>query len=197
MNRIIILPLILVLFSILTLAQSDVNKILKEIKGKVDEIVIKSDGQEFRFSGDEAEKIFLAMKNENKVKSFSFISKDGNVISDNSLRKKIFINELGDESDNDENEITVFIDEDSDLDEMDIKTIEKKIIVSGENDKKIVKVTTTKDGKENTEIYEGKAADDYLEKMNSDKDIEINVDIKEENGKRVKKIIIEKEIDKK
>jgi len=196
MKKIILPVLIFVLISCAAKAQSDSHKILKDINGKVDEITIKSEGKTFTFSGDEAEKIFSAMKDEKKVKSFSFISKDGNVLSNDSLKKKIIIKELGDESDNDEKEITVFIDEDSDSDDMDIKTIEKKVIVSGENDKKVVKVTTTEDGKENIEIYEGKAADDYLEKMKSDKDIEVNVDIKEENGKRVKKIIIEKEVEK-
>lgn len=195
MNRLIILPLILVLFPILTFAQSDVNKILKDINGKVDEIAIKSEGKEYKFRGEEAEKIFSAMKDEKRVKSFSFISKDGKIFSDDSLKKKIIIKELGDESGNDEKEITVFIDEDFDSDDMEITTIEKKVIVSGENDKKVVEVTTTENGKENIEIYEGKAADDYLEKMKSDKDIEFNYDIKEENGKKVKKIIIEKEVE--
>ena len=72
--------------------------------------------------------------------------------------------------------------------------MEKKVIVSGEGDKKVVNVTINEDGKETIEVYEGKAADEYLEKMKSGKEIEVNVDVKEEDGKKIKKIVIEKEV---
>ena len=194
MFRRTILFLFLVLSPILTFAQSDVNKMLKDINGKVDEIVIKSEGKEFIFSGDEAEKLFTSMKENKKVKQFSFITEDGKEFSSDSMHKKIIIKNLDDDT---EDEILVFVDEDFDSDDADIKTIEKKVIVSDEGGKKVVKVTTTEDDKENIEIYEGKAADEYLEKMKSENDIEVNVDVKEEEGKTVKKIIIEKEVEKK
>jgi hypothetical protein len=193
MFRRTILFLFLVLSPILTFAQSDVNKMLKDINGKVDEIVIKSEGKEFIFSGDEAEKLFTSMKENKKVKQFSFITEDGKEFSSDSMHKKIIIKNLDDDT---EDEVLVFVDEDFDSDDADIKTIEKKVIVSDEGGKKVVKVTTTEDGKENIEIYEGKAADEYLEKMKSENDIEVNVDVKEEE-KTVKKIIIEKEVEKK
>lgn len=197
MNKRIILALILALFPILTFAQSDVNTILKNITGNVDEIVIKSDGKEYKFSGDEAQKLFSSMKNKKEVKSFSFTTKDGKVFEGDSLNKKIIIKELGDESNGDSNVVIVLIDEDDfDTEDSDIKTIEKKVLVSEENGKKVVKVTTKEDGKENTEIYEGKAADDYLEKMKSENEIEVNVNVQEEDGKKIKKIIIEKEVEK-
>lgn len=197
MNKRIILALLLALFPILTFAQSDVNTILKNITGNVDEIVIKSDGKEYKFSGDEAQKLFSSMKNKKEVKSFSFTTKDGKVFEGDSLNKKIIIKELGDESNDDSNVVIVLIDEDDfDTEDSDIKTIEKKVLVSEENGKKVVKVTTKEDGKENTEIYEGKAADDYLEKMKSENEIEVNVNVQEEEGKKIKKIIIEKEVEK-
>lgn len=197
MNKRIILALSLALFPILTFAQSDVNTILKNITGNVDEIVIKSDGKEYKFSGDEAQKLFSSMKNKKEVKSFSFTTKDGKVFEGDSLNKKIIIKELGDESNDDSNVVIVLIDEDDfDTEDSDIKTIEKKVLVSEENGKKVVKVTTKEDGKENTEIYEGKAADDYLEKMKSENEIEVNVNVQEEDGKKIKKIIIEKEVEK-
>lgn len=197
MNKRIILALTLALFPILTFAQSDVNTILKNITGNVDEIVIKSDGKEYKFSGDEAQKLFSSMKNKKEVKSFSFTTKDGKVFEGDSLNKKIIIKELGDESNGDSNVVIVLIDEDDfDTEDSDIKTIEKKVLVSEENGKKVVKVTTKEDGKENTEIYEGKAADDYLEKMKSENEIEVNVNVQEEDGKKIKKIIIEKEVEK-
>lgn len=197
MNKRIILALTLALFPILTFAQSDVNTILKNITGSVDEIVIKSEGKEYKFSGDEAQKLFSSMKNKKEVKSFSFTTKDGKVFEGDSLNKKIIIKELGDESNGDSNVVIVLIDEDDfDTEDSDIKTIEKKVLVSEENGKKVVKVTTKEDGKENTEIYEGKAADDYLEKMKSENEIEVNVNVQEEDGKKIKKIIIEKEVEK-
>lgn len=197
MNKRIILALSLALFPILTFAQSDVNTILKNITGSVDEIVIKSEGKEYKFSGDEAQKLFSSMKNKKEVKSFSFTTKDGKVFEGDSLNKKIIIKELGDESNGDSNVVIVLIDEDDfDTEDSDIKTIEKKVLVSEENGKKVVKVTTKEDGKENTEIYEGKAADDYLEKMKSENEIEVNVNVQEEDGKKIKKIIIEKEVEK-
>lgn len=191
MNRSTILFVIFLLSPILTFSQSDVKKMLKDINGKVDEIVIKSEGNEYTFSGDEAEELFSAMKKDKKVKSFSFTTKDGKIFTDDSLTKKIIIKDLDVDS---ENEVLVFVDENFDSDDTEIKRIEKKVIVSEDGEKKIVKVTTNEDGKENIEIYEGKAADEYLEKMKSDNEIEVNVDVKEEDGKKVKKIIIEKEL---
>ncbi len=191
MNLRTILFAIFLLSPIITFAQSDVKKMLKDINGKVDEIVIKSEGKEFTFSGDEAAELFSAMKKDKQVKSFSFTKKDGKVFTDDSLTKKVIIKNLDDES---EDEVLVFVDEDFDSDDADIKRIEKKVMVSDDGGKKIVKVTTNEDGKENIEVYEGKAADEYLEKMKSDNEIEVNVDVKEEDGKKVKKIIIEKEL---
>ena len=193
MNRRTILFVMLLLSPILTFAQSDVKKILKDINGKVDEIVIKSEGKEFTFSGDEAAELFSAMKKDKQVKSFSFTTKDGKVFTDDSLTKKIIIKDLDNDS---EDEVLVFVDEDFDSDDADIKRIEKKVIVSDDGGKKMVKITTNEDGKENIEIYEGKAADEYLEKMKSDNEIEVNVEVKEEDGKKVKTIIIEKEVEK-
>jgi len=193
MKKVIIPVLIFLIVPFIVSAQSDTQKILDDIKGKVDEITIKSEGNEYTFSGDEAAKLFSTMKENKKVKSFSFITKDGKEFSGDSLSKKIIIKKSdGDMDDN----VLVFIDEDFDSDNANIHKIEKKVIVSGENDRKVVKVTTTEDGNENIEVYEGKAAEEYLEKMKDENEIEVNVEVKEEDGKKVKKIIIEKEIEK-
>ncbi len=192
MNRRTLLFAVLLLSPILTFAQSDVKKMLRDINGKVDEIVIKSEGRVFTFNGDEATELFSAMKKDKEVKSFSFTTKDGKVFTDDSLTKKIIIKNLDEDN---EDEVLVFVDEDFDSDDADIKTIEKKVVVSDDSGKKIVKVTTNKDGKDNIEIYEVKAADEYLEKMKSDNEIEVNVDVLEEDGKKVKQIIIQKEVE--
>ena len=50
-----------------------------------------------------------------------------------------------------------------------------------------------KNGEEKTKVYEGKEADEYLEKMKSEnKDFNISID-KDNDGKKIKKIIIETE----
>ena len=192
MNRRTLLFAVLLLSPILTFAQSDVKKMLRDINGKVDEIVIKSEGRVFTFNGDEATELFSAMKKDKEVKSFSFTTKDGKVFTDDSLTKKIIIKNLGDDT---EDEVIVFVEEDFDSDDADIKRIEKKVVVSDDSGKKVVKVTTREDGKDNIEIYEVKAADEYLEKMKSDNEIEVNVDVLEEDGKKVKQIIIQKEVE--
>jgi len=195
MNNRTILFLILSLIPIIAFSQSDVNKMLKNINGKVDEIVIKSAGKEFRFIGDEAERLFSAMKDDKEVKSFTFTTEDGKVFEGDSSGKKIIIKELDDDSEDSNKQVIVFINEDDfNSDDADIKTMEKKVIVSGEGDKKVVNVTINEDGKETIEVYEDKAADEYLEKIKSEKEIEVNVDVKEEDGKKVKKIVIEKEV---
>jgi len=191
MNRRTLLFVIILLSPIISFAQSDVKKMLKDINGKVDEIVIKSEGKEYTFSGDEAAELFSAMKDNKEVKSFTFTTKDGKVFTDDILTKTIIIKNLDDDS---EDKVLVFVDDDFDSDDAEIKTMEKKVIVSGEGDKKVVNVTINEDGKESIEVYEGKAADEYLEKMKSEKEIQGNVDVKEEDGKKVKKIVIEKEV---
>jgi hypothetical protein len=191
----ILLPfLVLTVIASLTNAQNDVNKMLKDINGKVDEIVIKSEGKTFTFSGDEAEKLFTSMKEDKKMKHFEFINKDGKEFHRDTLHEKIIIKKLGDDLDDDK-DILVFVDE-SDSDNADMKKIEKKVIVSNENGKKVVKVTINEDGKENIEIFEGKAADEYLDKMKSDDHCKIKINDSGCCDKKHKKIIIEKEVEK-
>ena len=193
MKKMILLFFILLGFPFLTNAQLDVQKMLKDIKGTIDEIIIKSDGKEYTFSGDEAAKLFSEMKKDNKMKRFKFFTDDGKVITGDSLNKKIVINDLGKDLDDDKNNILVFIDDDGEMHEGDVNKVEKKIIVSENDGKKVVKVTENEDGKENVEVYEGKAAEEYLEKMKSEKEFDVKVDVdKDSKHKKIKKIIIEK-----
>lgn len=193
MKRSLIPLLLIIVLPSITKAQLETDKLLKDINGKVDEIIIKSDGKEYTFSGDEAEKLFSSMKEDKKMKHFSFVSKDGKDFHGDSLHKKIIIKKLDDDFDSDEKDVLVFIDENDSAD-ADMKMIEKKVIVSNDGGEKVVKVTISKDGKENIEVYEGKAADEYLDCMKSDKEF----DVKLHDGpnccsKKHKKIIIENE----
>lgn len=171
-------------------AQSEVDNMLKDINSKVDEIVIKSEGKTFTFSGDEAEKLFSSMKDNKLSGTVTLISKDGKIIPGDSLNKKIIIKELN--NDNNKKEITVVVGGNADEQLSDIKEIEKRVVVTEDNGNKIVTVTTDEDGKENIEIFKGKAADEFLEQMNS----ETKCNAKNEDdgccSKKHKKIIIEK-----
>lgn len=190
MKKILLLVFVISSFPFIANAQSETNKMLKDINGKVDEIVIKSEGKTFTFSGDEAEKLFTSMKEDKKMKHFEFITKDGKEFHGDSLHKKIIIKNLGD----DQKDVLVFVDEkDIDSDDADMKKIEKKVIVTKEGDKKVVTVTINEDGKENIEVLEGKAADEYLEKMGTDKHCKVKIEDSNCCNKKHKKIIIEKE----
>lgn len=193
MKKLFLLSFILATLTSLTIAQSGPDKMLKDINGKVDEIVIKSEGKTFTFSGDEAEKLFASMKEDKKMKHFEFITKDGKEFHGDSLHKKIIIKNLGDDLD-DEKDVLVFVDEkDIDSDDIDMKKIEKKVIVTKDGDKKVVTVTINEDGKENIEVLEVKAADEYLKKMETDEHCKVKIEDSNCCDKKHKKIIIEKE----
>ena len=171
-------------------AQSEVDKMLMDITGKVDEIIIKSGGKEYTYSGDEAEKLYSAIKENKKLKHFEFITKDGDVLLADSLRKKIILKKFDRDQDED---IIVLLDKDGSDMEEDINKIEKRIIVNGKDAEKVVKVIIDENGKESIEVYEGTAAEEYLDKLESEEQIEIEID-KKDKGQKNRKIIIEKKI---
>jgi hypothetical protein len=184
---------LIALFCLLTLgqstkAQNDLEDQINKIDGNVDKITITADGQEYTFEGKDAEKLFKKIKS---TKSHSFVWNT----SDDSKNKKIIILD----ADGDEDEIEVesgdenvfIIKSGNDLDEMD-EGMSKKVKVEIENGEKKVTVTTKENGEETTEVYEGKEADEYIEKMKSDND-DLDIVIEKDNGKKVKKIIIETE----
>ena len=172
-------------------AQEKLNEKIKKIDGTVDKITITSDGKEYIFEGAEAEKLFKKMKS-NKSQSFVWNS------SDDSTKKKVII--LDADSDEDMIEVesraenVVIIKTGGDLDEVS-DGIQKKVKVEVEDGNKTVTVTTKENGEEKTEVYSGKEADEYIEKMKAEnKDFDISIESKAD-GKKVKKIIIETEKD--
>lgn len=173
-----------------TIAQNDLNEKIKDINGSVDKITITSDGKEYTFEGKDAEKLFQKMKS-NQVQSFVWNS------SDDSVKKVIILDATGNEDEievkgGDEN--VLIIKTNKGLDDMD-DGITKKIKVVVEDGNKKVTVTTKENGQEKTEVYEGKAAEEYIEKMKSEnKEFDISVDTKSD-GKKVKEIIIETDKD--
>jgi len=172
-------------------AQEKLNEKIKKIDGTVDKVTITSDGKEYIFEGAEAEELFKKMKSNN---SQSFVWNS----SDDSTKKKVII--LDADRDEDMIEVesgaenVVIVKIDGDFDDIE-DGIQKKVKVEVEDGNKTVTVTTKENGEEKTEVYEGKEADEYIEKMKSENG-EINISVDEStDGKKVKKIIIETEKD--
>jgi len=170
-------------------AQEKLNEKIKKIDGTVDKVTITSDGKEYIFEGAEAEQLFKKMKSNN---SQSFVWNS----SDDSTKKKVII--LDADRDEDMIEVesgaenVVIVKIDGDFDDIE-DGIQKKVKIEVEDGNKTVTVTTKENGEEKTEVYEGKEADEYIEKMKSENG-EINISVDEStDGKKVKKIIIETE----
>lgn len=99
----------------------------------------------------------------------------------------------------DDGEVHIIMDLDGDdfhwVSESDSKNITKKVEVEEDDGVKKVTITTTEDGKEKVEVYEGEEADVYLEKMEHGKKMTIH--ISEDGHKKVikKNVIIIEEKD--
>lgn len=181
MRVILIRPIFLLagilFFSILSIPQDFKSK-LKNLKGEAQKITIKTSKGEFTFEGEDAKSLMKKIKM-NKI--------DKNV--------KVFMNNQGDstkklkefsieDNDSDEFEITYFDDKDS-------KSIKKEIKIEESDSGKKIEVKTNEGGAESVKIYEGKEADEYLQKMK--KDEKFKMDWKDKSNKK-KMIIIEKDI---
>ena len=185
---------ILTLFFTLTIvksgiAQSDLEDQINKIDGRVDEIIISSDGNEYIFEGDDAEKLFKKMKSS---KSQSFV---WNSSGDSSKEKVIILDVDGEEDiievESGDDDIFI-IKTDKDFDSVS-NGIQKKVIVEVEDGYKKVTVTTKENGEKTIEVYEGDEAEEYIEKMKAE-NMDLNISIDEnKDGKKVKKIIIETE----
>ncbi len=163
-------------------AQENPEDKIKEIDGAVEKITITSGGKEYIFEGADAEVLFEKMK---KKHSHSFA---WNSTNDDKMNKKIVI--INSDGESEEIEISTECHDDF---ESTNDGINKKIKVEMDNGNKKVTVTTKENGEEKTELYEGKEADEYLEKMKSENDdLDIRID-ENSDGKKVKKIIIETE----
>jgi len=170
----------------------DLDDQIKRIDGSIDKITIISDGEEYTFEGEDAEKLFKRMKS-SKNQSFAWHTSD-----DGSSKKKIVILEKnGDkeviELDGEDEDEDVFIIKSDDDFEWNTDGLQKKVKVEIENGEKKVTVTTNENGEETTEVYEGEEADEFIESMKSEND-DFDIEIKsDKDGKKVKKIIIETE----
>lgn len=191
MKKLLIPAAFFILIPFFLHAQTDTDKLLKDIKGKVDEIIIKSDGKEYNFKGDDAESLFQAMKQDDIFKQFKFFENDDHFFSSDSLIEKFF-NRFKEKNKNDNFlDISIRNEYPDSLADNDL-IIEKRIVANDDSGKKSVKVITKENGQENIQIYEGKAADQYLENTGNENLTDIDSsNSKDSNNKKIEKIIIE------
>ena len=174
----------LFLASTFLMAQKDnsVKDKLNNIEGEVNKIVISTDKGDVTFEGEDAEKIFKKMKSD-KIKKLKWISEDGGdldiddedvMIFKSGKGRKHIIKEFSDA----ENVIIMKHGDDEDFDILeDGKTVKVSVEVDDENGEKKVTVTTNEDGEEKVETFVGNEADEYLEKMEGEHDMLIEVDV--------------------
>lgn len=140
-----IVIIILGLFSMSLLAQEkeEAKSKLTQLKGKVEKITVKVDGKDVVFEGEEAQKMADKMKSEKRIKIFS--SGDLKESEEGSVRVRGFKLNPHDG-------------------DFDVKSDgeKKKVKVEVNDGKKVVTITTMKDGKEETKTYEGEDAEKFL-----------------------------------
>jgi hypothetical protein len=139
---------------------------VKDVKGKAEKITIKTDKGEFVFEGKEAQEILKKLKTGNR-KSVWFSETGGDdgstyVVNIDDIASDVLVSLAK------ENNFTWETE-----DEEDGKKIERKINIEEENGVKKLTITTTEDGEEKTETYEGAEAEEYLEKMKEENKLKV------------------------
>ena len=148
----IMIIMILGFFSMKILAQEkdETKSKLDNLKGKIEKLTIKADGKDVVFEGKDAEKL-VGMLKSGPHKGFMFKNDDGKMMK---MRGS---------------NVMMFRSEDNDADEKDGEN-KKNVKVEVNDGVKKITVTTMKDGKEETKVYEGEDAEKFLKEE------------KEENG---------------
>ena len=166
-----VITLILIPF-FLSNAQTEESKTkdkIKNIKGEIEKITIVADGDEHVFSGEEAAELFEKIKSgKHKNVTVKVLDRDGDD------EKNIWVVKGDDHI----NLTTVIEDEyefefEEEGEEGD--KVNKEIKVEIEDGEKRVEVTTTKDGKETTEVFEGEEAEEFLKNSKHDKKFNIKI----------------------
>jgi len=152
--------ILLGLFSLKLFAQDkeEEKSKLDQLKGKVEKITIKVDGKDVVFDGKEAEKMVDQLKAQKKTKIFSY----GDMIKEEDSGDNVIIYKSKGDADGDV--------------EVSTKNITKKVNVEDKDGKKVVTITTTKDGKEETKVYEGQEAEKFLKDEKETKHVKVFVE---------------------
>lgn len=147
----IMIIMILGFFSMKILAQEkdETKSKLDNLKGKIEKLTIKADGKDVVFEGKDAENL-VGMLKSGQHKGFMYKNDDGKMMKMRGSKVMMFRSE----------------DNDADEKEGDNKKVKVEVNDSG----KKITVTTMKEGKEETKVYEGEDAEKFLKEE------------KEENG---------------
>ncbi|MFA5805750.1 MAG: hypothetical protein WC879_14020 [Melioribacteraceae bacterium] len=161
----IMIILILGIFSTAIFAQEkdETKSKLDNLKGKIEKLTIKADGKDIVFEGKDAEKL-VGMLKSSPHKGFMFKNDDGKMMK------------MGGGN------VMMFRSKDDAADE---KGCEKKknVKVEVNNDGKKITVTTMKDGKEETKVYEGEDAEKFMKEEKGMKHFNIQIDSDEDMPK--------------
>ncbi len=161
----IMIILILGLFSTAIFAQEkdETKSKLENLKGKIEKLTIKADGKDVVFEGKDAEKLVKMLKS-NPHKEFMFQSNGGKMMK------------MGGGN------VMMFRSKDDDADEKEGE-IKKNVKVEVNNDGKKITVTTMKDGKEETKVYEGENAEKFMKEEKGKKHFNIQIESDEDMPK--------------
>ena len=154
----IVIILTLGLFSMAIFAQEkdETKSKLDNVKGKIEKLTIKADGKDVVFEGKDAEKLVGMLKG-NTHKEIMIKGMDGKTMK------------MGGGN------VVMFRSKDNNADEKDGENKKNVKVEVNDNGKKIT-VTTMKDGKEETKVYEGEAAEKFLKEENGMKHFNIKID---------------------
>ncbi|MBZ0184332.1 MAG: hypothetical protein K8F60_17870 [Melioribacteraceae bacterium] len=194
MKKIVLLFVsVLMIFSIIlqVSAQDDksLTKKLKELKGEILSITIKTSDDQITIEDEDAEKLFKKIKMLNNDFDYEIIT-----LADKEGERNTFKVKLEGVEKEDSNKVMVFVTSDSDfewsgnLSNFDGEVVNENIEIEITDSKKIVTITTEENGEKSVKIYEGKEAEEFLEKYESDE-----MEFKVKDGK---KIIIKKKSEK-
>ncbi|MBK7105188.1 MAG: hypothetical protein IPH62_07885 [Ignavibacteriae bacterium] len=168
----------------LSAQEKDLKGKLKEIKD-AKKIVVTTEKGDVVFEGDEANQLLKRMKSSEMKKRIQVISEDDEILTEEieGLENDdedilIWKSEDGEEKvikhKGKGHKIMMFKNDNGGTDIIENKkTI--KIKVDDENGEKNVTVTTKENGEEKVETYKGKEADEYLEKMEDEKNMKIDI----------------------
>lgn len=199
MKRYIILLAVITIFSVniiqVSAQEETLNEKIKNLKGDVEQITIKTTEGELTLSDEDAEKLFKRIKMTSGNFEYEIITNDGD---DHNM--KIFTVKIDeDENDGEEEDkkVMVFVSGDDEFEWNSIdgeNMMDKDIKIEINDSVKKVTVTTTKDGEKSVKVYEGEDAEKYLEEHKSEK---FEIKLKGDKKKVFIKKIKEKEVDEK
>ncbi|MBL1213515.1 MAG: hypothetical protein HND52_09160 [Ignavibacteriae bacterium] len=148
--------------------QNDLDEKIKNIKDDIEKIIINAGGEEYTFTGDDAKELFKRLKSENDkrvmVKVIEGVD-DGGTVWVTKGNDDVNVNAVF------EDEYEFHFEEEGENGEK----IKKEIEVEVEDGEKKVTVTTTKNGEETTEVFEGEEAEEFLKNSKHSKKYNIKI----------------------